>query len=172
MSLIRVTWSSQLTRPLLLTRRSKPDRSKFSFRTNLSSHSFAVHDDEMASDTAGKGVLLKSDLIAGAFRDEIKAGIAQSPAARAPKLVGILATAAAPSKFYADFTKKQCDELGVEFVLKTVGSAADTTLSDGEGVEEAIIEANEDDSVDGIMVGITLRFRNLCSCTDVLWLWQ
>ena len=52
--------------------------------------------------------------------------------------------------------KKQCDELGVEFVLRTVGSAADATLSDGEGVEEAIIEANNDDSVNGIMVGIVL----------------
>lgn len=102
------------------------------------------------ADHTGKGILLKADPIAGAFRDEIKAGIAQS--ARPPKLVGILATAAAPSKFYAEFTRKQCDELGVEFVLKTVGSAADSALADGEGVEEAIIDANNDDSVDGIMV--------------------
>lgn len=115
----------------------------------------------MASDSAGKGVLLKSDLIAGAFRDEIKAAIAQSP--RRPKLVGILATAAAPSKFYADFTKKQCDELGVEFVLKTTGSAANPALSDGEGVEEAIIDANNDDTVDGIMVCIILDFDRLFS---------
>lgn len=71
-------------------------------------------------------------------------------------MVGILSTAAAPSKFYAEFTRKQCDDLGVEFVLKKVGSALDEGLSDGEGVEEAIIEANEDDSVDGIMVCISL----------------
>ncbi|KIP08334.1 hypothetical protein PHLGIDRAFT_69512 [Phlebiopsis gigantea 11061_1 CR5-6] len=105
----------------------------------------------MVPDHTGKGILLKADPIASAFRDEIKAAISQNPA-RAPKLIGILATSAAPSKFYADFTKKQCDELGVEFVLKTIGAAADPALSEGEGVEEAIIEANNDESVDGIMV--------------------
>ncbi|EKM59766.1 uncharacterized protein PHACADRAFT_250488 [Phanerochaete carnosa HHB-10118-sp] len=102
------------------------------------------------ADHTGKGILLKADSIAGAFRDEITATIAQG--ARVPKLVGILATSAAPSKFYAEFTRKQCDELGVEFVLKNIGAAADPTLAEGEGVEEAIIDANNDDSVDGIMV--------------------
>ncbi|TCD70010.1 hypothetical protein EIP91_005260 [Steccherinum ochraceum] len=97
-----------------------------------------------------KGLLLKADPIASAFRNEVKAAITQSN--RPTKLVGILSTSAAPSKFYAEFTQKQCLELGVEFVLKRTGSALETTLSDGEGVEEAIIEANEDDSVDGIMV--------------------
>ena len=113
---------------------------------------------QMALDNSGKGILLKADPIAAAFRDEIKAGIAQSP--RAPKLVGILATSAAPSKFYAEFTKKQCDDLGVEFVLKKIGAAADPALAEGEGVEEAIIEANNDESVDGIMVCATYK-----SCT-------
>lgn len=107
------------------------------------------------ADNAGKGILLKADPIASAFRVEIKASIAQS--ARAPKLVGILATSAAPSKLYADFTRKQCDELGVEFILKKIGAAADPSLAEGEGVEEAIIEANNDDSVDGIMVCALLR---------------
>jgi len=37
-------------------------------------------------------------------------------------------------------------------VLKEIGAAADPSLPDGEGVEEAIIESNEDDSIDGIMV--------------------
>ena len=115
----------------------------------------------MATENTGKGILLKADPIASAFRDEIKAAISQNPV-RAPKLVGILATSAAPSKFYADFTKKQCDELGVEFVLKKIGAAADPTLSEGEGVEEAIIEANNDESVDGIMVGTAS-----CLCTAV-----
>ncbi|KAI0089196.1 hypothetical protein BDY19DRAFT_890179 [Irpex rosettiformis] len=104
----------------------------------------------MAASNVGKGLLLKSDPIASAFRDEIKAALAQS--SRRPRLVGILATAGAPSKMYAEFTKKQCEELGFEFVLKTVGSAANSTLSDGEGVEEAILEANNDNEVDGIMV--------------------
>ncbi|KAI0658523.1 NAD(P)-binding protein [Cubamyces menziesii] len=102
----------------------------------------------MASE--GKGVLLKADPIANTFRDEIKSALTSST--RKPKLVGILATTSAPSKFYAEFTRKQCDALGVEFVLRRVGAAADESLAPGEGVEEAIIEANEDDSVDGIMV--------------------
>ncbi|KAI0751133.1 NAD(P)-binding protein [Daedaleopsis nitida] len=100
--------------------------------------------------TEGKGVLLKADAIAETFRTEIKSAL--SSASRPPKLVGILATAAAPSKFYSEFTRKQCDALGVEFVLRKTGAAADESLAPGEGVEEAIIEANEDEGVDGIMV--------------------
>ena len=105
----------------------------------------------MSGEASGKGILLKADPIANVFRDEIKATLATRP--RPPKLVGILATSAAPSKFYAEFTQKQCTALGFEFVLKRIGAAADPALGEGDGVEEAIIEANEDDSVDGIMVG-------------------
>ncbi len=111
----------------------------------------------MTSHIGGKGILLKADPIASAFRDEIKASLNES---RPPKLVGILATSAAPSKFYAEFTKKQCEDLGVNFVLKKIGAAEDPSKSEGEGVEEAIIEANNDDTVDGIMVGtFILRTR-------------
>lgn len=106
----------------------------------------------MASEASGKGLLLKADAIANTFRDEIKTSL--SVCSRKPKLVGILATSSAPSKSYADFTKKQCDALGVEFVLKLIGAAACPEGSEGEGVEEAIIEANEDDSIDGIMVSL------------------
>lgn len=104
----------------------------------------------MALDASGKGLLLKADLVADTFRDEVKTFLARS--SRAPTLLGILGTSGAPSKFYAEFTRKQCDELGVRFVLKTVGSAESAERVDGEGVEEAIIEANEDPDVDGIMV--------------------
>lgn len=104
----------------------------------------------MASDPTGKGLLLKADTIADAFKAEITQSLAQRP--RTPKLVGILATSAAPSKFYAEFTKKQCLSLGFDFVLKEIGAAVNPELGEGDGVEEAIIEANEDDSVDGIMV--------------------
>lgn len=105
----------------------------------------------MSGEAIGKGILLKVDPIANVFRDEIKATLASR--SRPPKLVGILATSAAPSKFYAEFTQKQCIALGFEFVLKRIGAAADSALGEGDGVEEAIIEANEDDSIDGIMVG-------------------
>lgn len=104
----------------------------------------------MPADATGKGILLKADPIAFAFRDEVKDSLAKRP--RKPKLVGILATSSAPSKFYADFTKKQCEELGFEFVLVKTGAADTGDLGEGEGVEEAIIQANGDDSVDGIMV--------------------
>lgn len=101
----------------------------------------------------GKGILLKADPIAVAYKNEVQASLAQAPTR--PKLVGILSTSSAPSKFYAEFTRKQCEELGVEFVLKRTGAALEGEgLGEGDGVEEAIIEANNDDSVNGIMVSL------------------
>jgi methylenetetrahydrofolate dehydrogenase (NAD+) len=106
----------------------------------------------MSSEVSGKGLLLKAESIANTFCSEVKETLSScSPDCR-PKLVGILATTSAPCKFYADFTKKQCEDLGVEFVLKKTGAADNGYLGEGEGAEEAIIEANEDDTVDGIMV--------------------
>jgi hypothetical protein len=131
----------------------------------------------MASES-GKGVLFKvttircpelkwkvhawsqSSTISDAFREEIVAALKQR--SRPPKLVGILSTSAKPSRFYADFTKKQCDELGIDFVLKTTGAAASADLTEGEGVEEAIIQSNEDESVDGIMVSAIHPLPGLC----------
>ncbi|KAF9006668.1 methylenetetrahydrofolate dehydrogenase [Cyathus striatus] len=105
----------------------------------------------MSTETAGgKGLLLKGDPIAATFRDEVKKSLEQC--ARRPKIVGILSTSSAPSHSYAEFTRRQCEELNVEYVLKKVGAAKSAELSEGDGVEEAIIEANEDDGVHGIMV--------------------
>jgi len=106
----------------------------------------------MFSEGTGKGLLLKADLIAAAYRDEVKTSLSQS--IRPPKLIGILSTSSVPSQNYAEFTKRQCEELGVEFVLKKTGAAISSDMCEGDGVEEAIIEANEDDSVQGIMVRI------------------
>ncbi|KLO19896.1 NAD(P)-binding protein [Schizopora paradoxa] len=103
-----------------------------------------------AEETSGKGLLIKSDTVAEAFHNEVKSGLASC--SRPPKLVGILASSSAPSRSYATFTKKQCEDLGFQFVLKTTGAAESPDLGEGEGVEEAIIEANEDETVDGIMV--------------------
>lgn len=105
---------------------------------------------QMASESTPKGLLIKADSIADTFRDEVKSSLQKN--SRSPRLLGILATSSLPSKYYADFTKKQCDSLGVEFVLKKIGAAENTELGEGDGVEEAIIEANEDSDVDGIMV--------------------
>jgi methylenetetrahydrofolate dehydrogenase (NAD+) len=121
---------------------------------------------------APKGTLLKADTVAGPFLAELKASLANSTSrSRPPKLVGILATANAPSRSYAEFTRKQCVGLGIEFELREVGAAlggreagadgarADGT-SNGDGVEEAIIEANADSTVDGIMVcALSCTFR-------------
>ena len=109
-------------------------------------------------DTSGKGLLVKADIIAETFRAEVKAGL--QDCTRPPKLVGILSTSSAPSRSYAQFTKRQCEELGVEFVIRTTGAAESEDKSEGEGVEEAIIEANADETVDGIMVRI---FDSSCS---------
>ncbi|THH12272.1 hypothetical protein EW145_g118 [Phellinidium pouzarii] len=103
-----------------------------------------------SEESAGKGMLMKADAIADAFRTEVKMSL--RACTRPPKLVGILSTSSAPSRSYAMFTKNQCEELGVEFLLITSGAAKSNELGEGEGVEEAIIEANEDESVDGIMV--------------------
>lgn len=103
-----------------------------------------------AGDADGKGVLMKADAIAETFRAEVLASLAEC--ARPPKLVGILSTSSASSKSYAVFTKKQCEDLGVDFILKSTGAAVAGNLGESEGVEEAIIEANEDESVDGILV--------------------
>jgi methylenetetrahydrofolate dehydrogenase (NAD+) len=96
-----------------------------------------------------KGILLKADSIAEPFLAEVKANLAAVLSASSsrgpPKLVGILATAsAAPSRSYAEFTRKQCTALGIAFELREVDQ--------DDGVEEAIIEANADSSVDGIVV--------------------
>jgi methylenetetrahydrofolate dehydrogenase (NAD+) len=112
----------------------------------------------MAPQTIGTGLLLKADSIADTFLNEVKLSLARCP--RPPRLVGILATSSSPSKYYADFTKKQCDALGFDFQLKVTGAAEDSDLEDGYGVEESIIEANEDPDVDGIMVLISDTFTD------------
>jgi methylenetetrahydrofolate dehydrogenase (NAD+) len=104
----------------------------------------------MNSDLAGKGILLKAESIADVFRNEITGSLAQL--SRPPKLVGILSTSASASKFYAESTQKQSVAFGFDFDLRKVGAALNPESGEGEGVEEAIIEANEDSSVDGIMV--------------------
>ena len=106
--------------------------------------------------TEGAGKLLKADSIAELFRSDIQRSIAASPI-KPIKLVGILATgslANKPSEVYAEFTRKQCEVLGVELVLKKVGG---NEGGEGQGaIEDAIIEANADDSVHGILVSYKL----------------
>src|SRR5258708_19445200 len=95
---------------------------------------------EPAPAPAPKGILLKADTVAEPFLAEVKTSLADSTGtsrSRPPKLVGILATANAPSRSYAEFTRKQCVALGIEFQLREVGAplagrqhAADASVVD------------------------------------------
>lgn len=69
----------------------------------------------------------------------------------------------------AQFTKKSCESLGINYELRRVGAARqDQGDQPGVeiGVEEAILEANEEDGVDGIMVSFALNllFWNRVEC--------
>ncbi|KAI0287610.1 hypothetical protein BC826DRAFT_1169809 [Russula brevipes] len=86
--------------------------------------------------TSAQRFLLKAEAIAEPFLAEVKTSLANISRSRPPKLVGILATANAPM---------HC--LGIEFELREVGAA----LGEGRENDGAIIEANADDAVDGIM---------------------
>lgn len=79
--------------------------------------------------------------VAKPFIEEIKAGVAALN--RAPVLVGFLANADPAARMYADWTAKTAESIGFKYELREV---------DKEELEEAIINANEDDAVDGIMV--------------------
>lgn len=105
------------------------------------------------------GVLLSAVKVASPFEKEVKESLATL--SKPPTLVAILSTSAAPSRMYANFAKAQCENLGVKFVLKEVGAGKwheglgvgkGNFGGEGEGVEEAIVEANEDDECDGILV--------------------
>lgn len=69
---------------------------------------------------------------------------------RQPRLRGILANADEPSRVYAESTKKSCDEVGIEYELVSIGS--EESPSQAAEVEQAVLEANMDDNVDGIMI--------------------
>lgn len=60
-----------------------------------------------------------------------------------PKLVGFLANADPAAQMYAEFTKKTSLECGFRFEIRQVNK---------EDLEDAIMQANDDREVDGIMV--------------------
>ncbi|KAF8760130.1 Tetrahydrofolate dehydrogenase/cyclohydrolase, catalytic domain [Rhizoctonia solani] len=90
-----------------------------------------------AAPQSGMGKLVKADTIAAKFRTEIEQAISGSSArARKPRLLGILSTSSAPSRSYAQFTKKTCEAIGIDFVLKEVGGAVEVVspFKDVEGL--------------------------------------
>lgn len=117
------------------------------------------------SNKDGLGLLVPASKIHTSYKTELLNTLASPEfttgqqvdgrAGREPKLVGILATKKDDAKFYSEFTRRSCEQLGINFELRLVGEAREG-LGDVEGVEvgveEAVLEANEDDDVDGIMV--------------------
>lgn len=72
---------------------------------------------------------------------EVSEGLKQID--RKPLLVGFLSSADPAARVYAEWTGKTCHENGFEFQLREV---------DREELEDAIIAANHDNAVDGIIV--------------------
>jgi len=91
------------------------------------------------SKPVGKAILAST--IAKTFVPELESGVAKLE--RPPLLTGILANTDPAARAYADWTKKTCEELGFGYKLCEVPK---------EDLEEAIMNANEDANVDGILV--------------------
>lgn len=87
------------------------------------------------------GRTILASTIAKTYISEVEDGVRKL--GRSPKLVGFLANADPAAKMYAEWTGKTSESLGFTYELRVV---------DKDDLEESIIDANEDDSVDGIMV--------------------
>lgn len=107
------------------------------------------------SGPAPQGIQVPASKVHIPFKTELlNAMSSERFAQRAPHLVGILATPKEDARTYAEFTKKACEQIGINFELRLVGEARKGMDGEGVGidVEEAILEANDDTDVDGIMV--------------------
>lgn len=81
--------------------------------------------------------------IALPFRNSIKEYILKELNNKGPKLVGFLANDDVSAKKYAEWTGKACRADGIEYELRQVKQ---------NDLEDALKEANEDDSVHGILI--------------------
>lgn len=95
----------------------------------------------MSSDTKPAGRTILASTIAKTYIEEIEAGI--NALNFRPKIVGFLANEDPAARMYADWTGKTSREYGFEFALVSV---------DKDDLEGAIENANNDDSISGIMV--------------------
>lgn len=87
------------------------------------------------------GRTILASTIAKTYITEVEDGVKQL--GRSPKLVGFLANDDPAARMYAEWTGKTSESVGFTYELRVV---------DKELLEEAIIDANEDDAVDGILV--------------------
>jgi methylenetetrahydrofolate dehydrogenase (NAD+) len=93
------------------------------------------------SNSSNPGRTILASSIAKPFIDEIAKGV--ELLGRKPLLVGFLANDDPHARMYAEWTGKTSEELGFSYELRVL---------DKEELEEAVIEANNDDKVDGIMI--------------------
>ncbi|KAF4553607.1 Methylenetetrahydrofolate dehydrogenase-like protein [Elsinoe fawcettii] len=91
--------------------------------------------------TASSCKVVLAGNIAKKLQSEVADGLKRLD--RKPRLVGFLANKDPAARMYADWTGKTCLENGFDFSLREV---------DKEELENAILSANIDDSVDGILV--------------------
>ncbi|KAI4161464.1 MAG: hypothetical protein LQ342_004867 [Letrouitia transgressa] len=87
------------------------------------------------------GKVILAGAIAKSIQNEVLDGL--SKLTRAPLLVGFLANKDPAARLYADWTGKTCEEMGFRFDLRQV---------DREDLESHLLDANQDDSIDGIIV--------------------
>lgn len=117
------------------------------------------------------GALILASKIAAPFQDAVREAtkLRKESGLSTPKLVGILATPSPPSVAYAEWTKKACQDVGINFEIWKTWEDSEVKEGEGEGngegkkdghedldleadVEDLIIAANADKSVHGIMV--------------------
>jgi len=93
-----------------------------------------------------KGVKINAGIIATSFRDEIKKkiGTMKKEGIEPPLLVGLLANKDPAARKYAEWTGKACRADGLRYELRT--------LDDPIQVEAALLDANDDPRVHGIIV--------------------
>lgn len=119
------------------------------------------------------GKLLQAAAIAKPFQDEIESEISKRKEANlpVPKLVGILAKPSPPSIAYAEWTRKACMSVGINFEIwktwedsENGQDAKDNATPESlqnfgleADVEDLILAANRDKTVDGVMVRLILR---------------
>lgn len=113
------------------------------------------------------GTLLQAAAIAKPFQESIESEISQrKERLPVPKLVGILAKPSPPSIAYAEWTRKACMTVGINFEIWKTWDDSQSAEETAEAsthqslqnfgleadVEDLILAANRDKTVDGIMV--------------------
>nr|XP_019009732.1 uncharacterized protein I206_05292 [Kwoniella pini CBS 10737]OCF48513.1 hypothetical protein I206_05292 [Kwoniella pini CBS 10737] len=91
-----------------------------------------------------QGILITANKVHTSFKTELLTTIGNSEKfnKKSPYLIGILSTKKEDAKIYSEFTKKACEQIGINFEIRLVGEAREGLDGKGIGidVEEAILE--------------------------------